>query len=208
MADNARRVFISFRFSDGIEYKNKLEDMFDSSTKVINCSEDEDRTGLSDASIRRYLYDKLAATSVTIMLLTPLALNYRRNGEEKIDDWTYDEVRYSLEDRTNNRTNGLVAVCAPGVWDMVAYQDGCMGCEKACQITAIPEREHLFRKNMLNVLPEFKRSNCPGIYNRLDDSYCTLVDWGDFCNNYGFYIDKASEKRDRVNEFKLVKRLD
>lgn len=207
MANNARRVFISFRYSDGIEYKKELEERFDSSTKVINCSEDKDRSVLSDASIRQYLYDKLASTSVTIILLTPLALDYRRNWQGKIDDWTYDEVRYSLEDRANNRTNGLVAVCTPGVWDMVARKNGCMECEKACQITTIRKREHLFRKNMFNVLPEFKQSNCPGIYNRLDDSYCTLVDWADFCNNFGFYIDKASEKRDRVNEFKLVKRL-
>lgn len=52
----ARRVFISFRFSDGEAYKNQLTDLFDTSTEIINCSEDEDRSKMSEDTIQKYLY--------------------------------------------------------------------------------------------------------------------------------------------------------
>lgn len=48
----ARRVFISFRFSDGEKYKTKLCELFDGETKVINCSENEDRSGMSEETIK------------------------------------------------------------------------------------------------------------------------------------------------------------
>ena len=47
----ANRVFISFRFSDGNWYKDKLVERFDESNEVINFSEDEDRSNLSEDSI-------------------------------------------------------------------------------------------------------------------------------------------------------------
>ena len=93
-----RRVFISFRFSDGAQYKKELSDKFDEETKVINCSEDIDRSGYSEETIQRYLYSKLKSTSVTIVLLTPEAINHKKKYG-KYDDWMYDEIRYSLEDR-------------------------------------------------------------------------------------------------------------
>ena len=43
-----RKVFISFRFSDGAQYKKELSDKFDEETKVINCSEDIDRSGCTE----------------------------------------------------------------------------------------------------------------------------------------------------------------
>ena len=57
-----------------------------------------------------YLYSKLRTTSVTIILITPQAVNHKKDSYGYYDDWMYDEIRYSLEDRENNRCNGLVAV--------------------------------------------------------------------------------------------------
>ena len=102
----ARRVFISFRFSDGEKYKTKLCELFDGETKVINCSENEDRSGISEETIQKYLYSKLKTTSVTIIIITPQAINHKKDMWGRYDDWMYDEIRYSLEDRENNRCNG------------------------------------------------------------------------------------------------------
>lgn len=99
----ARRVFISFRFSDGEKYKTKLCELFDGETKVINCSENEDRSGMSEETIQKYLYSKLKTTSVTIIIITPQAINHKKDMWGRYDDWMYDEIRYSLEDRENNR---------------------------------------------------------------------------------------------------------
>ena len=60
---------------------------------------------MSEDTIQEYLYDKLKDTSVTIVILTPDAVSYRKNWLGNYDDWLYDELRYSLEDRNNNRTN-------------------------------------------------------------------------------------------------------
>ncbi len=64
----ARRVFVSFRYSDGHLYKERLERLFDSSTEIINRSEDVNCSGKSDYTIQNYLYSKLRYTSVTIVL--------------------------------------------------------------------------------------------------------------------------------------------
>ena len=115
----ATKVFISFRFSDGKEIKDELVDLFDESTEVINRSEDADRSQMSEDTIQEYLYEKLKDTSVTIVLLTPEAVSYRKNWIGNYDDWLYDELRYSLEDRKNNRTNGVVAVYTDDAKDMI-----------------------------------------------------------------------------------------
>ena len=105
----ARRVFVSFRFSDGFKYKEDLCSLFKENDDVIDCSENKDRSSLSDDSIKKYLYAKLRNSSVTIVILTPDALEYEKDiWSGKIDDWMYDELRYSLEDRENNRTNGVL----------------------------------------------------------------------------------------------------
>ena len=118
----ARNVFISFRYSDGYLLKDELASLFDANVDTVDCSEDEDRSHMSDSSIRNFLYRKLRHTSVTIMLLTPQAIEYRTKRifnpqalryETVFDDWIYDEIRYSLEYREGNATNGLVAVYTP-----------------------------------------------------------------------------------------------
>lgn len=93
----AIKVFISFRFSDGKYIKDELVDLFDESTEIINRSEDVDRSKMSEDTIQEYLYEKLKDTSVTIVLLTPDAVSYRKNWVGNYDDWLYDELRYSLE---------------------------------------------------------------------------------------------------------------
>lgn len=80
----ATKVFISFRFSDGKKIKDELVDLFDGSTEVINRSEDKDRSQMSEETIQDYLYDKLKDTSVTIVLLTPEAISYKKRFARKL----------------------------------------------------------------------------------------------------------------------------
>ena len=55
----ATNVFISFRYEDGIRYKEYLSNLFDKNGDTIDYSEDVDRSQMSDDTIRRYLYGKL-----------------------------------------------------------------------------------------------------------------------------------------------------
>lgn len=205
----ARRVFISFRFSDGEKYKTKLCELFDGETKVINCSENEDRSGMSEETIQKYLYSKLKTTSVTIIIITPQAINHKKDMWGRYDDWMYNEIRYSLEDRENNRCNGIVAVYTPEAKEMLMKETlhTCDVCKQESTVSTIFDVDNLFRKNMMNVKKAYKTNPCEGIYDSDKDSYCSLVEWEEFKKNYNKYIDKAIDKREHKERYTLTKRL-
>jgi len=196
----ARKVFISFRFSDGAKYKNELTQLFDSSTQVIDCSENQDRSSQSESTIKNYLYGKLKNTSVTIVIITPKAVEHQKNWRGEYDDWMYDEIRYSLEDRENNRCNGLIAVYTPEAKNLLISST-------ANNLTTLRDVDNLFRKNMMNILPSYKKNPKEGVYDGTWDSYCSLVSWDDFKKNYADYIDKAEVKRENTYKYNIKKRL-
>lgn len=195
----ANNVFISFRYADGNNYKKELANLFDEYYDTVDYSEDEDRSNMSEETIRNYLYKKLRRSSVTIILLTPLAVNHKKNFKGEYDDWMYDEIRYSLENRENNRTNGIIAVYTPEASNMLV--------RKGEDSTTILNVDNLFRKNMMNVKPAYKRNSKQGIYDANYDSYCSLIEYSLFISNPGKYIDMALEKRSIKERYNIVKRL-
>lgn len=196
----ARNVFISFRYADGIEYKNKLSSLFDAYYDTVDFSEDKNRSMMSEETIRQYLYGKLCRASVTIIILTPLAINHNRDWRGQYDDWIYDEIRYSLENRVGNRTNGIVAVYTPEAepYLISGKENGAV---------SIRDVDNLFRKNMMNVKEQYKLNSNPNIYDRDYDSYCSLISWSTFVSDMGRYVDIAFRKRDEVDKYNIVKRL-
>lgn len=205
----ATNVFVSFRFSDGKELKKDLEKLFDSSTEVINRSEDVDRSKMSEDTIQDYLYEKLKNTSVTIVLLTPEAVKYKKDLWGKYDDWLYDELRYSLEDRANNRTNGVIALYTDESETLVIKDSThtCSQCDKITNCRTLLNFDNLVRKNMVNVKDAYKVNKCDNLYDDDKDSYISLVHFDTFKKDYEKYMDSAKEKRDRKEEFNLVKRI-
>lgn len=201
----ATKVFISFRFSDGKEIKDELVDLFDESTEVINRSEDVDRSQMSEDTIQEYLYEKLKDTSVTIVLLTPEAVSYRKNWIGNYDDWLYDELRYSLEDRKNNRTNGVVAVYTDDAKDMILESSShyCSHCQETKSCRTLKFFDNLSRKNMLNIKQSYKKNLCNDLYDDSHDSYISLVSLEEFKQDHTKYIDNAKDKRDRLHEFNI-----
>ena len=144
------KVFISFRFSDGKEIKDDLVDLFDGSTEVINMSEDIDRSEMSEETIKNYLYDKLKDTSVTIVLITSNAVTYNKDWFGNYDDWLYDELRYSLEDRNNNSTNGVVAIYTEDAESKILENSthSCLHCNevKSCKYLKNFDSDRDFKK--------------------------------------------------------------
>ncbi len=196
----AKNVFISFRFSDGNRYKEYLSGLFDKYSDTIDFSEDVDRSRMSESTIKQYLYGKLRRSSVTIVLLTPAAVNHKRNWRGDYDDWMYDEIRYSLESREGNRTNGLVAVYTPEAASLLVSV-------RSSRTVSVNNVDNLFRRNMMNVKPQYKRNPNPGIFDRDYDSYCSLIEWSEFTKNIGKYIEIASQKRDAIYKYDITKRL-
>jgi hypothetical protein len=206
----ARQVFISFRFSDGGKYKDELCDLFDQNEDVIDCSEDEDRSDMSEETIQKYLYDKLRRTSVTVVILTPEAIEYSKNiWTGKYDDWMYDELRYSLEDREYNNTKGLIAIYTADAKDLLITTSThkCDICKKESTVSILLDVNNLIRKNMMNIKDSYKKNQCYGIYDSLEDSYISLVSYDDFVSDINKYIENAISKKERRDEFTLIKRL-
>ena len=203
----ANRVFISFRFKDGNKYKDELTELFQDSVKVINCSEDEDRSNMSDETIKKYLYDKLRDTSVTIVLITPEAITHQKDWEGNYDDWMHDEIRFSLEDRENNRCNGLIAVYVPEAANSILRKTTCEKCDSKCTLTSIYDFDNLVRKNMMNVKVEYKKNSCDGVYDSNYDSYCSLVSWEAFKEHYEDYITIADDKRLKSYKYDIKKNM-
>lgn len=193
-------VFISFRHSDGRNYKEYLSNLFDQNRDTIDFSEDVDRSDMSDETIRLHLYRKLRRSSVTIILLTPLAVNHKKNWRGEYDDWMYDEIRYSLESREGNRTNGLVAVYTPEASNLLVNI-------QPSGPVIINNVDNLFWRNMMNVKPEYKKNPNPDLFDRDYDSYCSLIEWNEFINNIGKHIEIASKKRDEIYKYVINKRL-
>ncbi len=196
----AKNVFISFRYADGINYKSALSNMFDFYYDTVDFSEDNDRSQMSEETIRQYLYRKLRRSSVTIIILTPLAVTHKRNRYGEYDDWMYDEIRYSLEDRENNRTNGLIAVYTSDAAQKLV-SDGDNG------LTLVEDVDNLFRKNMMNVKPLYKKNRKPELYDRDFDSYCSLISWDEFIQDIGKHIEIATKKREELYKYEIIKRL-
>ncbi len=155
---------------------------------------------MSEDTIRNYLYKKLRRSSVTIVLLTPLAVNHKKNWQNHYDDWIYDEIRYSLENRENNLTSGLVAVYTPEAESLLIEKGD-------NNITTVLNVDNLFRRNMMNIKPEYKRNPKPGVFDSNYDSYCSLVAYSAFVNNVEKYIEIAKEKKKTKTYYNITKRM-
>ena len=112
----------------------------------------------------------------------------------------YDQIRYSLEDRTENRTNGIVAVYTPEAAPFLVKQ-----CENGS--ISVSNVDNLFRLNMMNVKPSYKKESAVNLYDRDYDSYCSLVSLASFTEDIGRYIDLAIEKRDHRERYYIITRL-
>jgi len=204
----AHNVFISFRFEDGIDYKNELSNILDNSSILYDVSEDEDRSNMTEDAIKQYLYKRLRRSSVIIVLLTPKAITYReKNG--KYDDWLYDELRYSLEDREDNRTKGVIAVYTDSAFPYIIdkSQHYCEVCKKTSEVSIVKDFKNLVRKNMMNVKTDYKKNQCNGIFDSNYDSYASLVHYNDFIQNIGFYINVAIEKKEFKFKYDISKNM-
>lgn len=204
----AYNVFISFRFADGNVYKKKLAEVLDNSEIAYDVSEDKDRSNMTDDTIKQYLYSKLRNSSVIIVLLTPQALGYSY-GEGKYNDWLYDELRYALEDREDNRTKGVIAVYTDTAENSIITKSThtCHKCNEKSEVNIINDFNNLVRKNMMNIKETYKNNKCISIYDSNYDSYASLISFDEFINKVEHYISIAVEKKENTYKYNLIKSL-
>ena len=199
-----RKVFISFRHNDGNKIKDDLIKYLYENGYIIDKSEDVDRSVQSEDTIQAYLFEKLRDSSITIVLLTRNAVNYRRDYFNKIDDWLYDELRYSLYDREDNRRNGIIALYTQQAAPLLVQQSyhKCSNCNRQ-SVTSILNFDNLVRLNMLNIKTKYKLNKCENLYDGNYDSYVSLIKLEDFYNNPKSYLDIAFEKRSKSDQYEI-----
>lgn len=207
--EKKRKLFVSFRYDDGNDIKEELIDELKALDLIIDKSEHVDRSDMSEEAIQEYLFKLLRDTSITVVLLTPKAINYKKNYYNQIDDWLYDELRYSLYDREDNSINGVIAVYTEDAKSTLVSSNNhiCDVCNKNTSVTTIHQFENLVRHNMFNIKDKYKTHQCNDIYDSDHDHYISLVHIDEFLKSPKKYLDIAFKKRDRSDEFNLVKRL-
>ncbi len=116
--------FISFSHDIANREKvNKLNNLVNNSSQLINFSERKDKSMYSEETIWNYLHDRIAGSSCTILFLTRDLLTYNSHkinyvrGNFIKSGWIYNEISASLRDWKDNRINGVVCV----VDDDIAY---------------------------------------------------------------------------------------
>ena len=192
-----RKVFVSFRFKDANKIKDNLVEFLEEKNLIIDKSEDIDRREMSEETIQKYLYDKLKDSSITIVLLTPNAVNYSRNQNNVVDDWLYDELRYSLYNRNGNPINGAIALYTPQVEKLIIQKNThtCDKCNKVTNVNTILKFDNLVWDNMMNIKGKYKTNQCDNVYDSDNDSYISLIKLEDFYNSPEKYLEKAANKR-------------
>ena len=60
---------------------------------------------------------------------------------------------------------------------------------------------------MLNIKQSYKKNPCNDLYDDSHDSYISLVSLNDFKVDYSRYIQNAKDKRERLDEFNIAKRM-
>lgn len=200
-----RKVFVSFRFADGKDYKEEIIKNLESRDLIVDKSEDVDRSHMSEEQIKEFLFKKLRDSSITIVILTPKAINYEKDYLGNYDDWLYDELRYSLYDREDNRINGVIALYTEDAEGLIITKNlhKCNICNEESNVNSVGDFDNLVRRNMMNVLNKYKKNKCDGIYNSDYDSYISLIKYSDFMNNPKKYIEIASEKRENRDKYEI-----
>lgn len=166
---------------------------------VVDYSEKTDYSDYSDEMIWNSLQNRIKGSSVTLLILSE-DLVLERKGEAgygfKNSGWVYREISASLRDWENNRINGVVAVAPDDFYDKITYNGGnCISCGLNHTNYNNDKLNEILLENRFNVKSKFKKSTCA--YDKLDDSYISIVKMSDFIENPKIYLDNAYEKRNR-----------
>lgn len=195
-----RNTFISFSFDENEDWKNEVVELLGKKNIIADYSEKKDRSNTSDENIWKYLEKKIKGSSITLVLLSEDLIG--RNGKGKEGNnfhdsgWIYKEISCSLRDWDNNRINGIIAIAKDDFYKKITYyEEKCITCNEKhtnYKNKYIPE---IILKNRYNIKQKYKKSNCA--FDKLEDSYISIVSWTDFKKDPEKYINNAFEKRER-----------
>lgn len=199
-----------FGITTARHYVDEIQKLLSSSDHIYKGEDDgEDMGTLADSTIGSKLGDKIFDSSVTIVLISK---GMKESGEEK-DQWIPWEISYSLSQQSrmggNSKTNAVLAVVLPDELGEYSYfLTRNPGCNSITYNTG--SLFQILRDNMFNLKTKedyIRECNGSKIYEG-EHSYILSVEWYKFESNFNHYIERAIEIRKRINEYKIVKRID
>lgn len=165
--------FISYSHEGRNMHKfNQINRLLNDCNEYINYSERENKSKFSDETIWKYLHDRIAGSSCTVLLLSKDLLYENSHkmdytlGNFLESGWIYNEISASLRDWGENRINGVVCVVEDEI------------------VNDISERGNV--KN--NALPQILANN---------SEYIVFAPFSQFMKNHNDYINKALENRNK-----------
>ena len=187
----AHKTFISYKYSDVVEYKgsNNLRDRIITRLGVdakFYRGENGYSKNISSYTaeyIKKYLKDMMYDTSVTIVILSP-------NMQQS--DWIEWEIEYSLKsitraDRTS-RPNGVVAVVQKqNSWDGYSWLRNVYGNWNTYLMPSIINNNRNNKKSYVSYL--------------LSNNYIDIVTEDDFLRNPSKYIEEAYQKSKNIDSY-------
>ena len=191
------------------DYVDKIQSKLGNTDHINKGEKDgEDLSMLSDETIWSKLKNKIYDSSITIVLISP---NMKEYGKAERDQWIPWEISYSLKEMSRitqsgmpmtSHSNAILAVVLPDRFGSYSYY----------------RKENLFyilRKNMNNRKRVSYASygtyggnwynSAYSVSSANDESYIETIQWNSFISNMDYYIEKASKRAERIDEFDIVK---
>ncbi len=199
----AHKTFISYKYSEARALRDAiLEALGDDATYYQGETADSpDLTDDATSTIKAKLADMMYNTSVTIVVLSPRI---------KSSNWIDWEIEYCLKEISRkgrtSKTNGLVGVVqqVAGDYDWLVTRTRK---EDGCRVRTIDDSKlySIINKNRFNL--RNKSYTCPRCktYDRLADSYISIVEENVFLQDPQRYIENAFDKAVDSDDFDLTK---
>lgn len=222
------KIFVSYKYNDN-QVKNlncnensTVRDYVDEFERNVDLSDDiykgekdgEDLSKLSDDTIWEKLKDRIYDSSVTVVFISPGMKDSWKNDR---DQWIPWEVSYSLKetsrrnkkgDAVTSHSNAMVAVVLPdsfGSYDYYLEAKNC--CSGGCTMHHTEKLFKIIKENKFNRIKNASNDICDNrdIIWHGTCSYIESVRWSDFICDYHKYINKAKDRQENIEEYKICK---
>lgn len=216
-----RKIFISYKFSDGSvqtldynvfttvrSYVDKIESFCDKTDHIYKAeSNNDDLSHLTDDQIWEQLKDRIFDSSVTIVMISP---HMKNNNKTDKSQWIPWEISYSLKEMSRNdrvsRSNAMLAVVLPDENGSYEYFIIEKNCSRMLSTTSL---FNILSANMFNEKNPNKNycETCRGTHYVGESSYIESVKWEDFKQIPNHYIEKAVKRQEDINKYNITKSI-
>ena len=185
------------------DYADAVKGLFIDSRNCY-CSEGKDISESDNGSIEVILSEKIARTSVTIVLISPGMIRNEDEKEQRIP-W---EISYSLKNgqHSDGHASAILAVILP---DRKRRYDYAIHSRRRKTFVRKEAFFSILYRNMFNRKDsEYEKDQHGNAKYTPKNSYVVLARWNDFCINPDFYLNLALSNRSDREQFTITEDIE